>query len=283
MQARLMPVIDPLYVTSGFGVGLLVGMTGVGGGSLMTPLLILLFGIHPSTAVGTDLLYAAATKTGGSFVHGLARSIHWPAVIRLASGSIPASILTLILLWQLNLDSATARSLVNIVLAFALMLTAASLIFRKAIMDSLRWRMERLDDRTIARTTVLVGTALGVLVSISSVGAGAVGVTALLLLYPHLPMSRIVGSDIAHAVPLTLIAGIGHWALGAIDWHLMAVLLMGSLPGIVIGSYFATRVPETALRLLLAVTLILVASKLVSSEWPWTDSIVGAVAQSTRH
>ena len=278
-----MPVIDPLYVTSGFGVGLLVGMTGVGGGSLMTPLLILLFGIHPSTAVGTDLLYAAATKTGGSVVHGWARSIHWPAVIRLASGSIPASILTLILLWQLNLDSAAARSLVNIVLAFALMLTAASLIFRKAIMDSLRWRMERLDDRTIARATVLVGAALGVLVSISSVGAGAVGVTALLLLYPHLPMSRIVGSDIAHAVPLTLIAGIGHWALGAIDWHLMAVLLMGSLPGIVIGSYFATRVPETALRLLLAVTLILVASKLVSSEWPWTDSLVGAVAQSTRH
>ena len=277
-----MPVIDPLYVTSGFGVGLLVGMTGVGGGSLMTPLLILLFGIHPSTAVGTDLLYAAATKTGGSVVHGWARSIHWPAVIRLASGSIPASILTLILLWQLNLDSAAARSLVNVVLAFALMLTAASLIFRKAIMDSLRWRMERLDDRTIARATVLVGAALGVLVSISSVGAGAVGVTALLLLYPHLPMSRIVGSDIAHAVPLTLIAGIGHWALGAIDWHLMAVLLMGSLPGIVIGSYFATRVPETALRLLLAVTLILVASKLVSSEWPWTNSIVGAVAQSTR-
>lgn len=278
-----MPVIDPLYVTSGFGVGLLVGMTGVGGGSLMTPLLILLFGIHPSTAVGTDLLYAAATKTGGSVVHSWARSIHWPAVIRLASGSIPASILTLILLWQLNLDSAAARSLVNIVLAFALMLTAASLIFRKAIMDSLRWRMERLDDRTIARATVLVGAALGVLVSISSVGAGAVGVTALLLLYPHLPMSRIVGSDIAHAVPLTLIAGIGHWALGAIDWHLMAVLLMGSLPGIVIGSYFATRVPETALRLLLALTLILVASKLVSSEWAWTDSLVGAVAQSTRH
>ena len=276
-----MPVIDPLYVTSGFGVGLLVGMTGVGGGSLMTPLLILLFGIHPSTAVGTDLLYAAATKTGGSFVHSWARSIHWPAVIRLASGSIPASILTLFVLWQLDLDSAAARSLVNIVLSFALMLTAASLIFRKAIMESLRWRMERLDERSIARATVLVGAALGVLVSISSVGAGAVGVTALLLLYPQLPMSRIVGSDIAHAVPLTLIAGIGHWALGAIDWHLMAVLLMGSLPGIVIGSYFATRVPEMALRLLLAVTLILVAGKLVSSEWPWTGSIVGAVAQST--
>ena len=276
-----MPVIDPLYVISGFGVGLLVGMTGVGGGSLMTPLLILLFGIHPSTAVGTDLLYAAATKTGGSVLHSWARSIHWPAVIRLASGSIPASILTLLVLWQLDLDSAAARSLVNIVLSFALMLTAASLIFRKTIMETLRWRMERLDERTIARATVLVGAALGVLVSISSVGAGAVGVTALLLLYPQLPMSRIVGSDIAHAVPLTLIAGIGHWALGAIDWHLMVVLLMGSLPGIVIGSYFATRVPEMALRLLLAVTLVLVAGKLASSEWPWTESIVGAVAQTT--
>ncbi len=251
-----MPVIDPLYVTSGFGVGLLVGMTGVGGGSLMTPLLILLFGIHPSTAVGTDLLYAAATKAGGSVVHGWARSIHWPAVIRLASGSIPASILTLIVLWQLDLDSAAARSLVNVVLSFALLLTAASLIFRKAILESFRWRLERLDAGTIARATVLVGAVLGVLVSISSVGAGAVGVTALLLLYPKLPMARIVGSDIAHAVPLTLIAGIGHWALGAIDWHLMGVLLMGSLPGIIIGSYFATRVPETALRLLLAVTLI---------------------------
>jgi uncharacterized protein len=275
-------VIDPLYVTSGFGVGLLVGMTGVGGGSLMTPLLILLFGIHPSTAVGTDLLYASATKAGGSVVHGWARSIHWPAVLRLAAGSIPASIVTLIVLWQLDLNSATARSLVNVVLSFALLLTAASLIFRKAILESLSGRVERFDERTIGRATVLVGAALGVLVSISSVGAGAVGVTALLLLYPRLPMARIVGSDIAHAVPLTLIAGAGHWAMGAIDWHLMGVLLIGSLPGIVIGSYFATRVPETALRFLLATTLILVAGKLASSEWSTAVSIVGAVAQSGR-
>ena len=278
-----MPVIDPLYVASGFGVGLLVGMTGVGGGSLMTPLLILLFGIHPSTAVGTDLLYAAATKAGGSVVHNLARSIHWPAVIRLASGSIPASILTLLILWQLDLRGDAARSLVNLVLAFALMLTAASLIFRKALLEALGRRMEQLDERAIARATVLVGVALGVLVSISSVGAGAVGVTALLLLYPRLPMARIVGSDIAHAVPLTLIAGIGHWAMGAIDWPLMGVLLIGSLPGIVIGSYFATRVPEAALRLLLAVTLIVVAGKLASGEWSWATSLAGAVAQSTQH
>jgi uncharacterized membrane protein YfcA len=269
-----------LYVASGFGVGLLVGMTGVGGGSLMTPLLILLFGVHPSTAVGTDLLYAAATKTGGSAVHGLARSIHWPAVIRLASGSIPASILTLVVLWQLDLNSGTARSLVNVVLAFALFLTAASLIFRRTILEAFRWRLERLDAGTIARATVLVGVALGVLVSISSVGAGAVGVTALLLLYPRLPMARIVGSDIAHAVPLTLIAGIGHWAMGAIDWHLIGVLLVGSLPGIIIGSYCAARVPETALRQLLAATLVLVASKLASDEWRWSSPIVAASTQS---
>ena len=278
-----MSVIDPVYVTSGFGVGLLVGMTGVGGGSLMTPLLILLFGIHPSTAVGTDLLYAAATKTGGGMVHGWARSIHWPAVKRLASGSIPASILTLVVLWQLDLNSGAARSLINVVLSFALLLTAASLIFRRAILDSLGRRLERLDDGAIARATVLVGATLGMLVSISSVGAGAVGVTALLLLYPRLPMARIVGSDIAHAVPLTLIAGMGHWAMGAIDWHLMGVLLVGSLPGIVIGSYCATRVPETALRLLLAATLIVVAGKLASEEWRWSSPLVAASTQSAQH
>ena len=261
-----MEMIDPLYVASGFAVGVLVGMTGVGGGSLMTPLLILLFGIHPSTAVGTDLLYAAATKTGGSLVHGWARSIHWPAVFRLACGSIPASILTLVVLWQLDLNGASARSLVNLVLCLALLLTAISLIFRKAIMDRYRHRLERLDAGTNAGVTVLVGAALGVLVSISSVGAGAVGVTALLLLYPRLPMATIVGSDIVHAVPLTLVAGIGHWALGAVDWRLMGVLLIGSLPGIVIGSYGAVRVPEKVLRVVLASVLLFVAAKLVSTE-----------------
>src|SRR6202171_2393577 len=240
-----MLMIDPLYVVSGFGVGLLVGMTGGGGGSLMTPLLILLFGIHPATPVGTDLLYAAATKTGGSVAHGWARSIHWPAVIRLASGSIPASILTLVVLWELDLNAESSRSLVNVVLCFALFLTAASLVFRKAIMERYRGRLQQLDPGTTARATVLVGAALGVLVSISSVGAGAVGVTALLLLYPPLAMARIVGSDISLAVPLTLIAGIGHWAMGAVDWPLMGVLLTGSLPGIVIGSYFATSVDVT--------------------------------------
>jgi len=277
-------MIDPLYVASGFGVGLLVGMTGVGGGSLMTPLLILLFGVHPSTAVGTDLLYAAATKTGGSLVHGMARSIHWPAVIRLASGSIPASVVTLLVLWQLGLNGDSGRSLVNLVLCFALILTATSLIFRKTIMDRYRRRMEGLSDSTTGSATVVIGVALGVLVSISSVGAGAVGVTALLLLYPRLPMARIVGSDIAHAVPLTLVAGIGHWAMGSVDWALMGVLLIGSLPGIVIGSYCAVRVPETVLRLVLASVLILVAGKLVFNELHLlSPASVAAVTGSAAH
>ena len=274
-------MIDPLYVASGFGVGLLVGMTGVGGGSLMTPLLILLFGIHPSTAVGTDLLYAAATKAGGSVVHGLARSVHWPAVIRLACGSIPASILTMVVIWQLDLNPASQRSLVNLVLCFALLLTAVSLIFRKSILDRYRTRMERVEESTIVIATVVTGALLGVLVSISSVGAGAVGVTALLLLYPRLPMASIVGSDIAHAVPLTLVAGTGHWMLGEVDWQLMGVLLMGSLPGIVIGSYSAVRVPQAVLRVTLAVILLVVAGKMAAQEInlpSWTVTAASNIA-----
>jgi uncharacterized membrane protein YfcA len=270
-------MIDPLYVASGFAVGLLVGMTGVGGGSLMTPLLILLFGVHPTTAVGTDLLYAAATKTGGSLVHGLGRSIYWPAVIRLAAGSLPASVATMLVMWQLNLDASAQKTVVNLVLCFALLLTATSLIFRRAIMERYRKRLEHVDDRTTAILTVATGVALGVLVSISSVGAGAVGVTALLLLYPRLPMVTIVGSDIAHAVPLTLVAGFGHWALGSVDWSLMGVLLMGSLPGIIIGSYSALRVPERVLRVTLAAVLILVAGKIGAQEFQLSVSMATAL------
>lgn len=278
-----MLVIDPLYSLSGLGVGLLVGMTGVGGGSLMTPLLIMLFGVHPTTAVGTDLLYAAATKAGGSLVHGIARSIHWPIVGRLASGSIPASISTLVVLWWLGLNSDAARSLINLVLCFALFLTATSLIFRNAIMRRYRHRFDRLPPGRTAFVTVIVGIGLGVLVSISSVGAGAVGVVALLLLYPQLPMARIIGSDITHAVPLTLVAGIGHWVLGTVDWHLMGSLLLGSVPGVVIGSYFAVRVPEKALRLALAMTLIVVACKLAFDEWNAPSSVVAAFTKRAPH
>jgi uncharacterized protein len=269
-------MIDPLYAISGFGVGLLVGMTGVGGGSLMTPLLILFFGIVPATAVGTDLLYAAATKTGGSLVHGLARSIDWPIVRRLASGSMPASVVTLYILSYMHLNSAAATSLVTIVLCGALIITAGVLIFRNAILTTYRAHITELDPRNTAIVTVLVGGLLGVLVSISSVGAGAIGVMALVILYPKLPVARIVGSDIAHAVPLTLIAGVGHWMVGAVDWHIIGSLLVGSLPGIFLGSYFAVRVPETALRMLLAATLIVVAGKLAFDHLDKSLSLIAA-------
>ena len=186
-------MFDPLYVASGFGVGLLVGMTGVGGGSLMTPLLILLFGVHPSTAVGTDLLYAAATKTGGSVVHGWSRSVHWPAVLRLACGSLPASALTLLVLWQLDLRSDAERSLVNLVLCFALLLTATSLIFRKAIMERYRRKRERVDERTTAIATVVTGivpaTACAI-VRVTGLQLSITEITATQLRTPAGPLAR---------------------------------------------------------------------------------------------
>ena len=256
-------MIDPLYSLSGFAVGALVGMTGVGGGSLMTPLLILLFGVHPATAVGTDLLYAAATKTGGSLVHGFARSIDWRVVRRLATGSVPATLVTLAALSHFNLSGDAARNLITLVLSAALFATAFVLVFGEAIVAAYRARVADLDSRRTAANTVLIGVLLGVLVSISSVGAGAIGVIALIVLYPQLPMARIVGSDIAHAVPLTLVAGLGHWWLGSVNWPLLLSLLCGSLPGIVLGSHIATRVPDVVLRMTLAAVLSVVGARLV--------------------
>ncbi|MGB8184033.1 MAG: sulfite exporter TauE/SafE family protein [Pseudolabrys sp.] len=276
-------MIDPLYSLSGFAVGALVGMTGVGGGSLMTPLLILLFGVHPATAVGTDLLYAAATKTGGSLVHGYARSIDWGVVRRLATGSVPATLVTLAVLSHFNLSGDAARNLITLVLSVALLATAFVLVFGEAIVAAYRARVAELDSQSTAVNTVLVGLVLGVLVSISSVGAGAIGVIALIMLYPQLPMARIVGSDIAHAVPLTLIAGTGHWMMGSVDWHIIGSLLAGSLPGIFVGSYFAIRVPERALRLVLATTLFVVASRIVYDQSHAASSIFTAFSGRPDH
>ena len=255
--------INLSYSLSGFGVGILVGMTGVGGGSLMTPLLILLFGIHPATAVGTDLLYAAATKTGGTLFHGFARTVDWRVVARLASGSVPATALTTFVLSQTDVKSAAAHNLITLILGGALFATALVLIFHKQILAAYAVRVGDLSERRTMILTVAVGVALGVLVTVTSVGAGALGVTALLALYPRYPLARIVGSDIAHAVPLTLLAGLGHWMLGSVDWPLLGSLLVGSIPGILIGSYAAGRVPDHVLRLILAATLLLVATRLL--------------------
>lgn len=253
------------YSFAGFVVGAIVGLTGVGGGSLMTPLLVLLFGIHPATAVGTDLLYAAITKSGGTVVHARRGSVDWRVVRLLAAGSLPGSALTLTLVAKFapqGLGGAT--QLITFALGIALLLTAVSLIFRRHLQAFALTHVPTVPNpRRTAVLTVLVGLVLGVLVSLTSVGAGALGVTALFFLYPKMPALRIVGSDLAHAVPLTLVAGIGHWWFGVIDWSLLGALLVGSLPGIYLGSHMAARVPERILRPTLAGMLILVGSKLI--------------------
>lgn len=259
----ILHAINPAYVLSGFLVGFLVGMTGVGGGSLMTPLLILLFGISPEKAVATDLIYASVTKTGGSIIHAFNETIDWRVVLRLASGSLPASVITLTALHILGLDSAAANAVITTVLGVALFFTAISLVFRPWLTDVYMRRFGEISIGNIAKLTVATGVVLGTLVTISSVGAGALGVTALILLYPKLPIVRIAASDIAHAVPLTLVAGVGHLLGGSINTGTLFSLLLGSLPGIVIASAFAPRVPDVALRLTLAGTLFLVSYKLL--------------------
>ncbi|MBN3763190.1 sulfite exporter TauE/SafE family protein [Burkholderia sp. Ac-20365] len=258
-----LPHIDLLFSASGLFVGFLVGLTGVGGGSLMTPILVLLFNVHPATAVGTDLLYAAATKATGTLVHGVKGSIDWQVTLRLAAGSVPAATITLILLHRYGMTSTRGGHLISVVLGVALLITAIALVFRPQLTKFAAGRTRATGQGSTLALTMLTGAILGVLVSLTSVGAGAIGVTVLLLLYPMLPTTRIVGSDIAHAVPLTLLAGAGHWLLGSIDWSMLVSLLVGSLPGIVIGSYLSSKAPEKLLRNVLAATLTLVGVRLV--------------------
>ncbi|MDO6415021.1 sulfite exporter TauE/SafE family protein [Sphingomonas sp. BIUV-7] len=254
---------NPVYAFSGLAIGILVGLTGIGGGSLMTPLLVLLFGLHPSTAVGTDLLYASATKSVGTMVHGANRTIDWRVTGRLALGSVPATILTVGLLYVLRDNEGSSSKLISTVLGFALLLTAVTLFFRHKLFELAQRRSFVLSPARAQTLTIVLGAALGVLITLSSVGAGAIGVTVLIFLYPDMPLSRIVGSDIAHAVPLTLIAGAGHLALGTVNLPLMESLLVGSIPGIILGSHFAARASDRILRPILAGTLVLVGGRLV--------------------
>jgi uncharacterized membrane protein YfcA len=254
--------INLLFSASGFFVGIIVGMTGVGGGSLMTPILIWLFAIEPSKAVGTDLIYAALTKSVGTGVHGRNKSVDWQVVRRLATGSVPATLLTFFLMIQFHVATQKSGLLITM-LACVLIATSATMLFRSRIVAYLVRLVDGAQDSTIAAMTVITGAILGVLVTMTSVGAGAIGVTALLVLYPRLPTVRIVGSDIAHAVPLTLVAGLGHWLfLGDVDWVMLVSLLIGSIPGIAIGSTLAPRLPEAGLRTMLAIILFVVSLKL---------------------
>ena len=257
--------MDPLYTLSGFVVGAIVGLTGVGGGSLMTPLLVLLFGVPPATAVGTDLLYAAFTKAGGTVAHARQGHVEWKITGLLALGSIPAAALTILVLSQLPNKTTAMSHTISVALGVALILTAAAILFGRRLQQYGATHANNLLQRHLGRSTVIVGAILGVLVSISSVGAGALGVAALFFLYPHLAPKQIVGSDVAHAVPLTLVAGTGYWLMGSVDWSLLGALLLGSLPGIWIGSQISSKVPEHLLRRLLGSMLVLIGAKLITA------------------
>jgi uncharacterized membrane protein YfcA len=255
-----------LYPVSGFVVGLVVGLTGMGGGSLMTPLLILLFGVHPLTAVGTDLLYAATTKSVGTAVHFSNHNVDWRVAGLLAAGSVPATVLTIGLLSRLPAQSPTTASIISILVGVTLILAAAAILLHRRIRN---YALARVDNpvrtRYSAPITVAFGAFLGVLVSLCSVGAGALGVAVLFFLYPRLPLARVVGSDLAHAVPLTLVAGLGHWWIGSVDWSTVGALLLGSLPGIYLGAQLSARISDRFLSPALAVILLLIGGRLIAS------------------
>jgi len=252
------------FTIAGLVVGFIVGMTGVGGGSLMTPIL-LWFGINPATVVGTDLLYAAITKASGVWVHGKQKNIDWAITGWLALGSVPAAAATLWFLSTLNTDTAALNAIIKQGLAVVLILTALAILFKsrlQAFANKHAGDRYHLSGRTLNTLTVITGVVLGVMVSLTSIGAGALGTVALFLLYPFLVTRRLVGTEIAHAVPLTLVAGLGHASMGNMDWSLLGYLLLGSLPGIYIGSHLTGKISDAVLRPCLAGMLFLIGYKL---------------------
>jgi uncharacterized membrane protein YfcA len=260
------------YIVSGLLVGFLVGLTGVGGGSLMTPLLVYLFGFAPKAAVGTDLLFAAITKTGGVFVHhGKHGSVEWKIVRQLCLGSIPAALGVLYLLENVFTKDESVTAVITTSLGVSLIFTSLALFLRKRLTTRRKQDAIAIQRLTHAERfgrwqgliTVLLGFFLGALVTLSSVGAGALGTMALLFLYPRLATVRIVGTDLAHAIPLTAVAGLGHMHMGNVDLELLGSLLIGSLPGIYLGSHLSASIPEKILRPLLATLLMIIGVKFV--------------------
>ena len=260
---------DLMFIFAGFFVGLVVGLTGVGGGSLMTPILIFFFDVKPYLAVGTDLLFAAFTKLGGTVKLARARIVNWRVVLHLSAGSIPAALITLYVLHTVGPASAQAQGLMTTTLGLALLLTAAATLY-KAVRGKVYPTTVASGQELRAATprhwslSLLFGAVIGTMVTLTSVGAGAIGVTVLMILYPLLPLPRIVAADIAYAVPLTLVAGLGHASMGSVDWPLLTKLLIGSIPGIWVGSHLMTRVPERAIRSLLSVLLAYAGAKLIT-------------------
>jgi hypothetical protein len=252
-------------VIAGLTVGFVVGITGVGGGSLMTPVL-LWFGIPPTTAVGTDLLYAAFTKMGGVYVHHKKRNINWTITGWLSLGSVPAALATLWILYNIKTDITALNNIIKYGLGWALLLTSIAVLFKKKLLSiSQKHAGDKFhnESKTQNVLTVAIGVLLGATVTLTSIGAGALGTVTLFFLYPLLATPRLVGTEIAHAVPLTLVAGLGHATMGNLDFQLLGQLLMGSLPGIYVGGMLSGKVPDLFLRNAIAVMLFFVGYKLV--------------------
>ena len=258
--------IDLGYSLTGAFVSFLVGLTGVGGGSLMAPILILFFGIHPALAVGTDLWFAAITKAVGGGMHNKLGSVDWYVVKRLAMGSLPAAVLTLGWLWLFQDGKLDAGPLMKL-LGGALLLTSILMILKPRIQPGLVRLRGRLGKGMRGRQKVIVmggGAAIGALVTLTSVGAGALVAVLLATLYPlRLGTKKIVGTDLVHAVPLTLVAGMGHSLLGNVDGWMLASLLIGAIPGIIVGSLVSGKVPEAVVRYALAAMLVVAALKML--------------------
>lgn len=274
---------DYYFILAGLLVGFCVGVTGVGGGSLMTPILISIMGIPPQIAIGTDLLYASISKFCGSLVHAKKLNIVWPIVIFLSIGSIPASLGTTWALHHFFSDANQYKKLLTIVLGFMLVLTGVSILFRaqieqffakrRGMTTEARHHLHEGDpDAQNSQTKALLknkslvifmGAVLGVFVTLSSVGAGAFGVMALVLLFPNLPMIRIIGSDVVHAVLLTLVAGLGHLVSGNVDFHMLTFLLIGAIPAIIAGTLLSSKLPEHLIRRVLGITLLLLGINFV--------------------
>jgi len=257
------------FILSGFAVGLIVGLTGVGGGSLMTPLLIFGFGIKPHLAIGTDLLFAAFTKMGGTVSLARRRLEPRRQVATLSMGSIPAALATLYVLHSLGPANPLVQKTMTLTLGVALLLTALATLYKAIRGKQVPRQIAQHQFTSASRPRhwslpLLFGALIGTLVTLTSVGAGAIGVTALMLLYPLLPLPRIVAADIAYAVPLTLVAGLGHASLGSVYWPLLGLLLTGSLPGIWLGSQLVHKTPDRVIRSLLSLLLAYAGVKLIA-------------------
>ena len=255
--------MDWVAVASGFGIGAIVGLTGVGGGSLMTPLLLGVFKLNPAVAIGTDLWFAATTKLAGAGAHHGQGQVDWRITRRLLAGSVPATLATVAWLHATG-GGAVAMHTLTFGLGVALLLTALALAFKKHWQGAGLRLARHLPGHRLTAATVLAGATLGVLVTLTSIGAGALGAMLILLLYPALPAQRLVGTDIAHAVPLTLLAAVGHASLGHVHWGLLAYLLLGSIPGIWLGSRLSRSLPERLVRALLCASLVTAGLKVIT-------------------